>query len=76
MHHLMIVFFVGLAAGAMNAAAGGGSFLTVPALISIGIPVSANISSTVALYLGSLASAWAYRRQLQPVLGVPLLISH
>jgi uncharacterized membrane protein YfcA len=73
MHGLLIVLFSGLTAGAMNAAAGGGSFLTVPALIAIGIPsVSANMSSTVALYPGSLASAWAYRGNFQPIMDVPL----
>jgi uncharacterized membrane protein YfcA len=73
MFHAVVVFLVGLVAGAMNAAAGGGSFLSVPALIYLGIPsVAANMSSTIALYPGSLTSAWAYRGNLQAVLGVPL----
>jgi uncharacterized membrane protein YfcA len=54
-------------------AAGGGSFLSVPALMYVGIPsVSANMSSTVALYPGSLASAWAYRGEFQTILDVPI----
>lgn len=60
-------------AGAMNALAGGGSFVTLPALIAAGVPpVQANTSSTVALFPGGLASAWAYRDGLQPVGGVAL----
>ena len=71
MHGILIVFLAGLIAGAMNAAAGGGSFVSVPALIYVGIPsVSANMSSTIALYPGSLTSGWAYRRNFQPILNV------
>src|SRR5476649_2465109 len=57
----------------MNALAGGGSFVTLPALIAAGVPsVAANASSTVALYPGGLASAWVYRSGLTHVAGVPL----
>jgi uncharacterized protein len=71
MAEILIVFFAGLIAGAMNAAAGGGSFVSVPALIFVGIPsVSANMSSTIALYPGSLTSGWAYRKNFQPILNV------
>ena len=56
----------GLGAGLMNAVAGGGSFLTFPALVWSGIPsVIANASSTVALFPASFASAWAYRREAE-----------
>ena len=73
MHALALVFAAGLLAGAMNAAAGGGSFISVPALIYVGIPsVSANMSSTIALYPGSLTSAWAYRRNFQSILNVSI----
>jgi len=68
-----LTFSAGMLAGAMNALAGGGSFVTLPALIAVGVPpVQANASSTVALYPGGLASAWTYRDGLQPVGGVPL----
>src|SRR5262245_1388696 len=53
-----------LAAGAMNAIAGGGTLLTFPALLSVTDSVIANATSTVALVPGSLAGAWAYRREL------------
>ena len=65
MHHLPLLAAAGLLAGAMNAIAGGGSFVTFPAMVFAGLPpVIANASSTVALFPGTLASTWAYRREL------------
>jgi len=59
------------AAGVMNAIAGGGSFLTFPALVFTGVPsVAANASSTVALFPGAIASAWAYREDFTTFDGV------
>lgn len=50
---------------ALNAAAGGGSFLTLPALIQAGIPpVAANATGTTALLPGYLASVWGFREDL------------
>lgn len=55
-------------AGVMNAIAGGGTFLTFPALVFTGVPsVIANASNAVALAPASFASAWAYRRDYQSV---------
>ena len=55
---------VGTLAGAMNALAGGGSFVTLPALIMSGMsPLAANITSTVALFPGQVTSGWAGRRR-------------
>jgi len=69
----LVLFGAGLLAGALNAAAGGGSFVTIPALVFAGLPsVAANASSTVALLPGTLASAWAWRRDFRPFEGVPL----
>ena len=49
----------------MNAVAGGGTLLTCPALIGLGIPpLTANATSTVALWPGSASSFWGYRREL------------
>ncbi len=63
----------GLAAGALNAAAGGGSFVSIPALVATGVPaVAANASSTVALLPGTLASAWAWRQDYRSFEGVRL----
>lgn len=71
--HLPLLAGAGLLAGAMNALAGGGSFVTLPALIAAGVPsVTANASSTVALYPGGLASAFVYRAGLGEVAGAPL----
>lgn len=67
----LLLFGAGLLAGAMNALAGGGSFVTLPALIAAGVPsVQANASSTVALWPGGLASAWTYHAGPRPVCGV------
>ena len=69
----LLLFGAGLLAGAMNAAAGGGSFVTIPALVAVGVPsVAANASSTVALLPGTLASAWAWRRDFRSFEGVQL----
>jgi len=61
-----LLFIVGLCAGALNSVAGGGSFLTLPALLWAGVsPVSANATSTFAVWPGSIASAVAYRREVR-----------
>jgi uncharacterized membrane protein YfcA len=52
-------------AGFVNAIAGGGTLLTFPALLYCGMPsITANATSTVAVWPGSVTSSWAYRRQL------------
>lgn len=73
MENNILIFSVGLMAGAMNSVAGGGSFITFPALVFLGVPsVSANATSTVALFPGSLAGAWAYRGESRTFTGAPL----
>src|SRR5262245_8300447 len=55
-----------IAAGAVNSIAGGGTLLTFPSLLTaVSSPVVANATSTVALVPGSLASGWAYRREME-----------
>ena len=55
----------GLAAGLVNAIAGGGTFFTFSALVAAGLPpVVANATSAVAVTPANLSSAWAYRREL------------
>ncbi len=64
-------------AGGLNALAGGGSFLTLPALMAVGVPpVAANATGTAALLPGYLSAAWASRRDLvAPAgLGLPKLL--
>jgi len=57
----------------MNALAGGGTFVTLPALIAAGVSsVNANTTSTVALFPGQLTSTWAYRDGLGSIGSVPL----
>jgi uncharacterized protein len=73
MNQLTVAVLTGFLAGAMNAVAGGGSFVTVPALIAAAIPsVAANLSSTISLYPGSIASARVFRKNLRTVLEIPL----
>lgn len=63
-----LLLVAAFAAGALNAVAGGGSFLTLAALVAIGVPpVAANASGTLALLPGYLASTWAFRRDLRPL---------
>jgi uncharacterized membrane protein YfcA len=52
-------------AGAINAMAGGGSFLSFPAMLAVGVaPIQANATNTVALWPGQLTSAAAFREEL------------
>lgn len=62
---LLAIALIAALGGAVNAIAGGGTLLTFPSLIALGIPpLTANATSTVALWPGALASMWGYRRQL------------
>jgi len=59
---LVILFFVAVWAGIQNALAGGGTFLTLPALMLTGMTaLAANITSTVALFPGQVTSSWGGR---------------
>ncbi|AWB07366.1 hypothetical protein A6A40_20220 (plasmid) [Azospirillum humicireducens] len=72
----LILLAAAFLAGAMNAVAGGGSFLTLPALIYAGVPpVAANATGTVALLPGYASGVYGYRQDLTPVgsLSLPLL---
>ncbi|MFJ9086621.1 sulfite exporter TauE/SafE family protein [Streptomyces sp. NPDC102384] len=63
-----LVLLAGVAAGALNAVGGGGTFVALPALVAVGLPpVVANAVSRVALVPGAVTSAWVYRRELAPV---------
>ncbi len=62
-------------AGIINSIAGGGSFLTFPALVIAGVPaVAANATNTLALLPGTFASTWSYRRELAPIPGIPMAL--
>ncbi|WP_018141674.1 MULTISPECIES: sulfite exporter TauE/SafE family protein [unclassified Thioalkalivibrio] len=62
----LLLLAAGFFAGLLNAVAGGGSFLTLPALMSVGVPpVAANATGTAALLPGYLASVLVDRRRLR-----------
>ena len=62
---LVIAGLAAVLAGAVNAIAGGGTLLTFPTLIALGVnPVMANATNTLALFPGSLAGAMGFRRRL------------
>ena len=64
-HTYVFLFVAGVLGGALNAVAGGGSFVAFPALMFAGIPpISANATNTVALWVGVTASTGAYRKHL------------
>jgi uncharacterized protein len=54
-----------VAAGAVNAVAGGGTLLTFPSLLALVSPVAANATSTMALLPGSLSAAFGFRDELR-----------
>lgn len=63
--HLALLALAAVAAGAINSVAGGGSLVTWPAAVALGLSkVTASATNTVALTPGVLASAVAYRREL------------
>ena len=53
-------------AGAINAAAGGGSLVSFPALIAVGYPpLLANVTNNIAVVPGYFAGVWGYRERLR-----------
>ncbi|MER1966450.1 sulfite exporter TauE/SafE family protein [Castellaniella sp. GW247-6E4] len=63
---LAILIVAAFGGGLLNAAAGGGTFLTLPALMAVGVPpVIANATGTVALLPGYIASTLGFREDLQ-----------
>ncbi|MEP7289951.1 MAG: sulfite exporter TauE/SafE family protein [Chloroflexota bacterium] len=60
-----LLFIAATLAGALNSVAGGGSFISFPALLFTGVPSKlANTTNTVALWPGSVASVGAYRQEI------------
>lgn len=61
----LIASLAGVAAGLVNALAGGGSLISFPALTALGLsPLIANLTNTVALTPGYLGAAWSQRTEL------------
>jgi len=78
LHYLWLVV-ASLIAGVMNAMAGGGSFLSFPAMLGVGVlPVQANATNTVALWPGQLTSLATLRHDLDttllPTVGLVCLV--
>jgi len=76
--HAIFLFFAAVLGGALNAVAGGGSFITFPTLLFTGVPpIPANATNTVALWTGLTASTGAFRHRLETPkrILIPLLVS-
>jgi len=74
----IFLFLAAIIAGTLNAVAGGGTFISFPALLTTGMPaVEANATNTVALWPGLAASTGAYLKRLNVPrrLLVPLLLT-
>ena len=70
---LALVLLAGVWAGAQNALAGGGSFITLPTLILSGLdPRAANITSTIALFPGQVTTGWVGRKAATGAAGLSL----
>lgn len=72
--NIALLLVAAFGAGALNAVAGGGSFLTLPALVFAGLPpVLANATGTVALLPGYISGAWGFREDLKAPPGLTLV---
>ncbi|EPX77949.1 sulfite exporter TauE/SafE family protein [Salipiger mucosus] len=70
-----VLIVAGLLAGALNAVAGGGTFLSFPALVWAGVPpVAANATATLAALPGYLGSTWAFRQDIAASHRLPPLL--
>jgi uncharacterized protein len=80
--HAGFLFFAALVAGLLNSVAGGGSFVSFPALLFTGMPaIAANATNTMAVWPGTVASTLAYRnafnaqarKLLPPLIGIGII---
>jgi uncharacterized membrane protein YfcA len=63
--HALLVALAGVGAGVFNGVAGGGSLISFPVLLALGYPaLTANITNTIGIWPGYLASAAGYRREI------------
>ena len=75
MPEILLLCLAGLAAGLLNAVAGGGTFISLPALIYAGVPpVSANATATLAALPGYVSSAWGFRHDMRAEGALPLTV--
>ncbi|WP_072314364.1 sulfite exporter TauE/SafE family protein [Agrococcus sp. Marseille-P2731] len=62
----LLIALAAVGAGAINAAAGGGTLITFPAMLAAGMsPLAANMTSSIGLLFGTLGGAWSYRDELR-----------
>src|SRR5437868_771839 len=62
----LLIFLASVVAGMVNSVAGGGTLITFPLLVWLGRnPILANASNAVALWPGSLAGVYGYRREMK-----------
>jgi uncharacterized membrane protein YfcA len=75
--HYLLLVLASFTAGAVNAVASGGSFLSFPAMLGMGVPpIQANATNTVAIWPGQLTSVFKLRNDLRrEMLPVALLAS-
>ena len=80
--HPVFLFCAALVAGLLNSVAGGGSFVSFPALLFTGMPaIPANATNTMAVWPGTVASTVAYRnafnaqarKLLPPLIGIGII---
>ena len=65
-----VLVLAAMAAGLVNAIAGGGTLISFPALLAAGVPpLVANMTNTVALVPGYLGATWAQRQELRGQVG-------
>jgi uncharacterized membrane protein YfcA len=65
---LIVATAAAFLAGAINSVAGGGTLVSFPTLVWLGLPsITANATSTVAIWPGSLGSIWGFRQELKQI---------
>ena len=61
---MLFAFGAAVLAGALNSVAGGGSFISFPALLFVGLPaIVANATNNTAMWIGTLSSVGGYREE-------------
>lgn len=66
MTQLILMIVAGFLAGCMNTVAGGGSFITFPTLLFLGVPpIIANATNTTAMWMGTFGTIGGYREELK-----------
>lgn len=75
MFEIFVIVTAGVLAGIINSIAGGGSLISFPTLLWLGRdPIMANATNTIAIWPGSLAGVFGFRRELKTVRGWLLLL--